>query len=233
MKRSKAYQAATKLMGEKELFSLEEAVALITEMPKLKFDQTVEIHFRLNANVKHADQIVRATTILPNGSGKSPRIAAFVGPDREDAVKKAGADQVGTDHLIEQINKGEISFDIAVATPDQMKLLGKVAKTLGQKGLMPNPKSGTVTEDIETAIKELKLGKLEFRTDKDGIVHTILGKMSFGKEKLFQNAKAMIKAVLDAKPSGIKSIYMKGISISASMSPGVAVELADAIAQSK
>ena len=226
-KRSKSYRQKEELLKEKDSFSFEESVDLAIQTSVTKFDSTVEIHFNLNADVKHADQVVRSTVILPHGTGKTVRIAAFVGTEKEAAAKKAGADVVGTESLIDAVNNGKIDFDVAVATPDQMKSIAKVAKILGQKGLMPNPKAGTVTPDIEKAIEDLKKGKVEFKTDKHGIIHTLIGKVSFGKEKLLENLKDLVQALFDAKPTGIKGVFLKSITLTTTMGPGISVDLSD------
>lgn len=229
-KTGKNYRQKKELLNGKEAFTLLEAVKLVTETAVTKFDSTVEVHFNLGCDPKHADQIVRTTLVLPNGSGKSPRIAAFVTDDKVKAAKAAGADLAGEDDLIDEIAKGNIDFDLALAMPSIMKKLGKIAKTLGQKRLMPNPKAGTVTDDIEKAIKEFKLGKIELRTDKSGQVHSIIGKVSFGEAKILENMKAMVKAIQDAKPTGVKGTYIKGISLATTMGPGINLDVADLLA---
>jgi len=224
-KYGKNYRQKLDLLGEKEAFGLSEGVKLAKETSITKFDSTLEIHLNLNCDPKHADQIVRTTIVLPNGSGKSPRIAAFVTEDKIQEAKDAGADIAGEEDLIGNVAKGMIDFDLAIAMPVMMKKLGKIAKTLGQKRLMPNPKAGTVAEDFVSAIKEFKLGKIELRTDKQGQVHSIFGKTSFNEAKLLENIKTLIKAILDAKPAGIKGTYINGISLASSMGPGINLDV--------
>ncbi len=223
-KRGKKYAEKIALV-QKELYPVSEAIELLTKLSTVSFDATAEVHIRIAADTTQADQLVRTTVSLPHGTGKSVRIAAFVPDDLVDTAKKAGAVLAGKEDLIAQIEKGEINFDIAVAVPTVMKDLGKIAKTLGQKGLMPNPKAGTVTQDIAKTIQELKKGRIECKMDKQGIIHTIFGKMSFGAQKLEENFNALIQAVKDAQPAGIKGVYIQSISISPSMGPGVRVEL--------
>ncbi len=228
-KYGKNYRSKKELLGEKEFFGLSEAVKLAKETATTKFDSTLEVHFNLNCDPKHADQIVRTTIVLPNGSGKSPRIAAFVTEDKIKEAKAAGADIAGEDDLIDNVAKGMIEFDLAIAMPAIMKKLGKVAKTLGQKRLMPSPKAGTVTDDFEKAIKEFKLGKIELRTDKHGQVHSIFGKASFEEAKLLENLKVLTKALVDAKPSGVKGSFIKTISLASSMGPGINLDVAEVL----
>ena len=225
----KKYRQKKELLEKKEFFGLSEAVKLVKDTAATKFDATLEVHINLNCDPKHADQIVRTTIVLPHGSGKSPRIAAFVTEDKMKAAKAAGADIVGEDDLIENISKGMIDFDLAVAIPDVMKKLGKIAKILGQKRLMPSPKAGTVTTNFEQVIKEFKLGKIELRTDKQGQIHSIFGKASFDENNLLENIKALIKAVLDAKPSGVKGAFIKTISLASSMGPGISLDLTETL----
>lgn len=224
-KHGKKYRAASEKLLSKDFYSLEEAIALLNEIKIAKFDETCEIHFNLGIDTKHADQQLRSTVVLPHGTGKEVRIVAFVDEGNVKAAKDAGATEAGTEELIEKIDKGWTDFDVAVATPDQMKKIGKVAKTLGQKGLMPNPKAGTVTPDFEAVIAEIKKGKVEFRNDKQGNIHNSIGKVSFGAEKLTDNAKTFIKAIVDAKPSGAKGAYVKSITITTTMGPGISLDV--------
>ncbi len=219
-RKGKKYFDSIKKLAKKN-YSIDEAISILKDISYTKFDATCELHMNLNSDPKHADQIVRGSIVLPHGSGKSPKIAAFVNEDEVEKARKAGASVAGLENIIEDIKKGKIEFDIAVAKPEVMKNIAKVAKILGQKGLMPNPKSGTVTNDIEKTIKEIKLGKVEFKTDKSGIIHCIFGKISFDKDKLIDNLKDLIKAIIDAKPSGIKGVFINSISISTTMSPGI------------
>lgn len=209
---------------EAKNYPVAEATELLTKVSTAKFDATAEVHIRINADTTQADQLVRTTVALPNGTGKTVRIAAFVPDDQIDAAKKAGAVLVGNDDLVKQVEGGTIDFDIAVATPEVMKDLGKIAKTLGQRGLMPNPKAGTVTNDVAKTIEELKKGRVECKMDKNGIIHVAFGKVSFGGQKLAENLEALLNAVKDAKPTGIKGNYITCITIAPTMGPGIKVE---------
>lgn len=222
--RGKKYKEVSKLV-ERKRYALGDAVALLCKLQTTKFDPTAEVHIRVNADTTQADQLVRTTVALPHGTGRAVRIAAFVPDDLIDEAKKAGAVIAGNDDLIKAVEGGEINFDIAIAVPAMMKNLGKVAKTLGQKGLMPNPKSGTVTTTVGKTIQELSKGRIECKMDKQGIIHTIFGKLSFGPEKLKANLEAVLQAVKDAKPTGIKGVYIGSISISPSMGPGIRIEI--------
>jgi len=220
----KKYKEKSALIKQRE-YPLEEAIELLTKLSTSKFDGTAEIHILLNADPKQGDQQVRATVSLPHGTGKTLRIAAVVPDDLAKDMIDAGAVMAGEENLIKAIEKGELNFDILVAMPKCMKSLGKVAKTLGQKGLMPNPKAGTVTDDPLKAIKDLQKGKIEFRNDKQAIIHSVFGKISFGKEKLSENLRIFITALKEAKPAGIKGEYIKTITITPTMGPGVRVEI--------
>lgn len=220
----KKYKEKSALIKQRE-YPLEEAVDLLTKLSTSKFDGTAEIHVLLCADPKQGDQQVRATVTLPHGTGKTLRIAVVVPDDRAKEMLDAGAVMAGEENLIKAIEKGELDFDILVAMPKCMKSLGKVAKTLGQKGLMPNPKAGTVTDDPLKAIKDLQKGKIEFRNDKQAIIHSVFGKISFGKEKLSENLRIFLNAVKEAKPAGIKSEYIKTITLSPTMGPSVRVEI--------
>jgi large subunit ribosomal protein L1 len=221
---SKKWRAAAEKVDRKKLYSLEEAVKLAKETSTVNFDASLEIHTRLGINPKKSDQIVRASVSLPHGSGKSLRIVAFVAEEKAAAAKKAGAVEAGEENLITKIGKGWLDFDVAVATPEMMKKLGKIAKTLGQKGLMPNPKAGTVTEDVEGAIAEIQKGKIEFRADSFGILHNMVGKVSFDDAKLTENIQAYLKAVADTKPKTVKANFIRGIALASSMGPGVKID---------
>jgi large subunit ribosomal protein L1 len=221
----KKYRDAVTKREKDTLYSLKEAIKLATETSTTKFDSSVEIHANLNVNVKHADQMIRGTIGLPHGTGKKVRIAAFVESDKVAEAKKAGAELAGLDDLIEAVSKGEINFDIAIAEPQVMKELGKIAKTLGTKGLMPNPKTGTVTTDIVKTIEEIKKGKVEYRTDKQGIIHCMVGKVSFGAEKLYENAKTVLDVIIASKPDSVKATYMISLSVASTMGPGIKVDL--------
>jgi large subunit ribosomal protein L1 len=221
----KRLNEASKLVDKSKVYTLAEAVALAKDTAKAKFDETVEAHIRLGIDPKQSDQIVRGTVSLPHGIGKTRKVAVLAKGEKQKEAEAAGADVVGSDDLIESIiSKGNFNFDILVATPDVMKDLSKAAKILGPKGLMPNPKSGTVTFDIGVTVKELKKGRVEYKNDSFGIIHVPVGKASFDKEKLSDNIKALIDAILKAKPSSAKGQYIKSISISSTMGPGIYVE---------
>jgi large subunit ribosomal protein L1 len=213
-----------KLVDKSKIYILDEAVSLVKETAKAEFDETIEVHLRLGIDPKQSDQIVRGIVSLPHGIGKTRKVAVLAKGEKQKEAENAGADIVGSDDLIENILKGNIDFDVLVASPDIMKDLSKVAKILGPKGLMPNPKSGTVTFDIAPTIKELKKGRIEYKNDSFGIIHVPVGKASFEKGKLVDNIKALVEAVLKAKSSSSKGQYIKSISISSTMGPGIYVE---------
>ncbi len=224
MKRSKKYRAAQEKFQREKVYTVEEACALLAETSTTKFDSTVEVHFNLNIDPKYPDQQIRTTVSLPHGSGKTKKIAAFVSDDQVDAAKKAGADIAGGDDLIEKVAKENfIDFDVAIATPESMRKMAKIGKILGTKGLMPNPKSGTVTTDIVATIAEIKKGRVEFRNDPQGNVHVIGGKVSFGTEKLTENVRAVIEAIKNARPTGVKAIYINSVTLTSTMGPGIKV----------
>ena len=222
MKRGKRYQEAEKLVDKKKNYSVKEALETIEKMPKPKFDETVELHVKLGVDSKQADQQVRGTTVLPNGTGKTQRVLVFAkGPKAEEATK-AGADFVGAEELIPKIqNDNWFDYDVIVATPDMMGVVGRLGKVLGPKGLMPNPKSGTVTMDVTKAINEIKSGKVEYRLDKTNIIHLGFGKVSFGAEKLAENYDAIMGAIIKAKPAAAKGQYIRSVSVSTTMGPGL------------
>ena len=222
MKKSKRYEECAKLVDSNKEYEIKEALEIIEKMPKTKFDQTVELHVKLGVDSKHADQQVRGTVVLPNGTGKTQRVLVFAkGPKAEEA-EKAGADFVGAEELIPKIqNDNWFDYDVIVATPDMMGVVGRLGKVLGPKGLMPNPKSGTVTMDVAKAIKEIKSGKVEYRLDKTNIIHLGFGKVSFGAEKLAENYEVLMNAIIKAKPAAAKGQYIKGVSISTTMGPGL------------
>ena len=224
MKTSKRYAESAKLVDKNKQYEIKEALELIEKMPKTKFDQTVELHVKLGVDSKHADQQVRGTVVLPNGTGKTQKVLVFAkGPKAEEA-EKAGADFVGAEELIPKIqNEGWFDYDVVVATPDMMGVVGRLGKVLGPKGLMPNPKSGTVTMDVTKAINEIKSGKVEYRLDKNNIIHLGFGKVSFGAEKLAENYDVIMNAIIKAKPAAAKGQYVKSISVSTSMGPGIFV----------
>ena len=222
MKKSKRYVESAKLVDSNKEYEIKEALEVIEKMPKTKFDQTVELHVKLGVDSKHADQQVRGTVVLPNGTGKTQRVLVFAkGPKAEEA-EKAGADFVGAEELIPKIrNDNWFDYDVVVATPDMMGVVGRLGKVLGPKGLMPNPKSGTVTMDVTKAIKEIKSGKVEYRLDKTNIIHLGFGKVSFGAEKLAENYDAIMGAIIKAKPAAAKGQYIRSVSVSTTMGPGL------------
>ena len=219
---SKRYAESVKLVEANKEYDIKEALDVIEKMPKTKFDQTVELHVKLGVDSKHADQQVRGTVVLPNGTGKTQKVLVFAkGPKAEEA-EKAGADFVGAEELIPKIqNENWFDYDVVVATPDMMGVVGRLRKVLGPKGLMPNPKSGTVTMDVTKAIKEIKSGKVEYRLDKTNIIHLGFGKVSFGAEKLAENYDAIMGAIIKAKPAAAKGQYIRSVSVSTTMGPGL------------
>ena len=222
MKVSKRYAESAKLVDKTKEYDAKEALEIIEKMPKTKFDETLELHVKLGVDSKHADQQVRGTVVLPNGTGKTQKVLVFAkGPKAEEA-EKAGADFVGAEELIPKIqNDGWFDYDVVVATPDMMGVVGRLGKVLGPKGLMPNPKSGTVTMDVTKAIKEIKSGKVEYRLDKTNIIHLGFGKVSFGAEKLAENYDAIMGAIIKAKPAAAKGQYIRSVSVSTTMGPGL------------
>ena len=219
---SKRYAESAKLVDSKKEYEIKEALDIIEKMPKTKFDQTVELHVKLGVDSKHADQQVRGTVVLPNGAGKTQKVLVFAkGPKAEEA-EKAGADFVGAEELIPKIqNENWFDYDVVVATPDMMGVVGRLGKVLGPKGLMPNPKSGTVTMDVTKAINEIKSGKVEYRLDKTNIIHLGFGKVSFGTEKLVENYDVIMNAIIKAKPAAAKGQYIRSVSVSTTMGPGI------------
>lgn len=225
MTRSKSLRKADEKIDRLNRYSVSDAIKLMSDCSTVKFDATVEVHFTLGINPKHADQQIRSNVSLPNGTGKNVKIAVFCSEEKAAAAKAAGADVVGSEELIEKVAKGWTDFDIAVAAPDMMRHLAKAARVLGPKGLMPSPKAGTVTPDVEKTVKALKAGRLEIRNDKSGIIHTIFGKLSFGEKKLAENLEKMIQTIQDVKPSGQKGDYIKNISINSTMGAGIKIEI--------
>ena len=227
MFKGKKYKASAAMIDRTKAYDPGEAIKLVCETSKAKFDETIELHIRLGVDSRHADQQVRGAVVLPNGTGKTVRVAVLAQGEKADEAKAAGADVVGAENLIDSILAGKIDFDRCIATPDMMGLAGRVARVLGPKGLMPNPKLGTVTMDVAGAVKKAKAGEVQYRAEKTGIVHAGVGKVSFSEEAIYENAKALIDAVIKAKPSGAKGTYLKKISISSTMGAGVHVDLAN------
>lgn len=221
----KKFEQSVKLV-EKPTYPIAEAIPLVKKAAFAKFDETVEVAMRLGVDPKHADQMVRGTVVLPHGLGKSKRVIVIASGDKVREGREAGADESGGDDLVQRIQGGWMDFDAVVATPDMMKSVGRLGKVLGPRGLMPNPKTGTVTTDVEKAVREVKAGKVEFRVDKTGIIHCAVGKVSFDADKLTENAVALISSVVKAKPATAKGHYVKSIVVSSTMGPGVPVELA-------
>src|SRR5512136_2470252 len=209
---------------ERKLYPLDEAVDLLKKISFAKFNETVEVAMKLGVDPKHADQMVRGTVVLPNGLGKSKRVAVIASGEKVKEARDAGADEVGSEDMVERISGGWMDFDAVVATPDMMRSVGKLGKILGPRGLMPNPQTGTVTFEVAKAVREIKAGKVEFRVDKTGIVHAPCGKIQFEQKQIYENAKALIDAVLRAKPATSKGKYVRSISISSTMSPGIWVD---------
>ena len=222
-KRGKKFAAARQQVPDRPQ-SIEDAVPLMQKVKYAKFDETVELAMRLGVDPKHADQMVRGTVVLPHGLGKSKRVLAIAGADKQREAADAGADHVGGEELVEKIQGGWMDFDAVVATPDMMRAVGKLGKVLGPRGLMPNPKTGTVTLEVTKAVQEIKAGKVEFRVDKAGIVHAPIGKISFAKERLIANAHALMENIVKAKPSTAKGKYLKSVTMSSTMGPGVDID---------
>ena len=223
-RRGKAYRAAFEKIEKGKVYSLEEAIKLATETSPVKFDATVEAHVRLGVDPRQADQNIRTTVVLPNGNGKTVRVAVFAPLDLAKKAKEAGADIAEDEEFLKRLEKGEIAFDVLISTPQYMPKLGKFARMLGPKGLMPNPKAGTVTVDLEKAVKEAKAGKVEYRVDKQSIVHIGLGKVSFGAEKLLENANTFFDSLKAQKPASLKGNYVKSVYLTTTMGPSIAVE---------
>jgi len=220
----KRYEAAAAKIAPDKQYSLEEAVAILKDMPATKFDQSVDLSFRLGVDPKHADQMVRGAVVLPHGIGKSVRVAVFAKGEKDREARDAGADVVGAEDLVERVQGGWMEFDTAVATPDLMGQVGRLGKVLGPRGLMPNPKLGTVTFDVGRAVREAKAGKVEFRVDKTGIVHAPVGKTSFAQDALIANAHALVDSIVKAKPAAAKGKYLRSVTLSSTMGPGVRID---------
>ena len=222
MKRGKKYAEAAKLVDRAALYTTEDAVSLVKKTSAAKFDETIEVHIRTGCDGRHADQQIRGAVVLPHGTGKTVRVLVFAKGVKADEAEAAGADFVGAEDLIPKIqNEGWLDFDVVVATPDKMGVVGRLGRVLGPKGLMPNPKAGTVTMDVTKAIQEIKAGKIEYRLDKTNIVHAPIGKASFTEEQLNENFKALMDAIVKAKPSSLKGQYLKSVTMTSTMGPGI------------
>ena len=222
-KKSKRYQEAAKLIEKGKAYSVEEAVEIIKKTSTVKFDASVEVSFRLNVDPRHADQQIRGAMVLPNGTGKTQKVCVITQGAKEQEAKDAGADYVGGSELLDQISKGWFDFDVIVATPDMMGQLGKLGRLLGPKGLMPNPKTGTVTMDVAKAIEDIKKGKVEYRVDKEGNINLMIGKTSFEDQALVENFKAIYSTIAKARPAAVKGTYIKNLVLSTTMGPGIRV----------
>ena len=223
-KPGRTYTAAKKTIEPERLYSPLEGLRLLKSLEGAKFDETIEVHFRLGVDVRHADQIVRGTTVLPHGTGKEMRVAVFAEGDKAREAQEAGADIVGSDDLAKKVQEGFLDFDIAIATPDMMGTVGKLGRVLGPRGLMPNPKSGTVTFDVGKAVSDAKGGKVEYRTDRSGIIHLSIGRKSFGETQLLENYGAVLDEIVRAKPAAAKGRYLKSINIATTMGPSIALD---------
>jgi large subunit ribosomal protein L1 len=224
MKPGKRYTQSLELVDRDQEYPPAEAVRLLKQLPEAKFDETIEVAFRLGVDPRKADQMVRGTVTLPHGTGRSVRVAAFAAGDKAREAQEAGADIVGGEDLVNEVIKGNIDFDAAVATPDMMPLVGRAGRVLGPRGLMPNPKAGTVTADIGKAVRDIKGGKLEYRTDRQGNLHLLIGKRSFEEQQLMENYLTVVEEVLRAKPSTAKGKYLKSVTISSTMGPGIHID---------
>lgn len=225
-KRGKKYMESIKNIDPEKIYSLEEAINLALDAKYAKFDETVDVALKLGVDPRHADQMVRGSVVLPNGTGKEVKVLVFAKGDKAKEAEEAGADFVGAEDIAEKIQGGWLEFDKAIATPDMMAVVGKLGKVLGPRGLMPNPKSGTVTMDVTRAVNEMKAGKIEFRVEKAGIIHTAVGKASFGYDKLFENIKSLLETVQKLKPSSSKGAYFRSFALSTTMGPGLKIDTA-------
>jgi large subunit ribosomal protein L1 len=224
MARGRTYTTARRAIDGTHLYSPLEGIRLLKSLEGAKFDETVEAHFRLGVDVRHADQIVRGTTVLPHGTGKEMRVAVFAEGDKAREAQEAGADLVGSDDLAKQVQEGKLDFDVAIATPDMMGTVGKLGRILGPRGLMPNPKSGTVTFDVAKAVSDAKGGKVEYRTDRSGIIHLSIGRKSFAEAQLLENYGAVLDEIVRAKPAAAKGKYLKSIHIATTMGPSISLD---------
>ena len=229
-KHGKKYRAAAELLDAERRYEIGEAVELVPKVSISTFDATVELHLRLGIDPRHADQLVRGTVVLPHGTGRASRVIVFAQGEKAQEALRGGADEVGGEDLVKKIDAGWFEFDVAVATPDMMGMVGRLGKKLGPRGLMPNPKSGTVTFDIERAVSEVKSGRVEFKVDRAGIVHVPVGRVSFSADQLQANVATLVDAVNRAKPSGAKGTYMRTLTLAPSMGPGVRVDIPSALA---
>lgn len=233
MEHGKKYREAAKQVEPNKLYKLDEAISLLKKTSYVKFDPTVELHFRLGIDPRHADQQIRSTATLPNGTGKAIRILVFTQGEGETLARQAGADFVGSDDLIKQIEGGWTDFDIAIATPEQMAKVGRLGKVLGRRGLMPNPKSGTIAQpaDLPRVIQEVRRGKVEFRNDKTGLVHVGVGKLSFSEDQIRENVVSLIDGIVRNKPTGAKGVYVQSITLTSTMSPGIRLDVNPVLAE--
>ena len=228
--RGKKYQDAAKLVDRERLYSPAEAAELVKQTTYVSFDASVEAHLRLGVDPRHADQMVRGTVVLPNGTGKVVRVAVFAQGEKAQEALRAGADEVGGEDLVKKVEAGWLEFDVALATPDSMGLVGRLGKILGRRGLMPNPKAGTITFDLDRAVREVKGGRVEFKVDKAGIVHVAIGKVSFDAEQIVANLATLVDAINRAKPSGAKGHYLRTLTIASTMGPGIKVDIPGVLA---
>lgn len=226
-KKGKRYQEAAKLVDRSKTYQIDEAVELLKQFPKAKFDETVEVAYRLGVDPKKADQQIRGAMVLPHGTGKTQTVLVFAKGEKAKEAEAAGADYVGDQEYIEKINQGWLEFDVIVATPDMMAEVGKLGRVLGPKGLMPNPKTGTVTFEVEKAVKDIKAGKVEYRVDKASNIHAPIGKLSFDAEKLIENFKALTETIVKAKPQSSKGKYLQNVAITSTMGPGIKVDVSE------
>lgn len=226
----KKYLEALKLIDRTRAYPVAEAIALAKQTSPVNFDATIEAHLRLGVDPRHADQMVRGTVVLPHGTGKTVRVAVFAQGDKAQEAMRAGADVVGAEDLVKRIESGWLEFDVALATPDMMGQVGRLGRILGRRGLMPNPKAGTITFDLERTIREVKAGRVEFRVDKTGIVHVPIGKVSFEDEDLVENLAALVDAVVRAKPTGAKGQYLRSLTVASTMGPGIRVDIPSVLA---